>query len=877
MEGGSLDPQAPATCTPYGGTCEHGTIKGQELRRVEDDCGECDAGYHMVGIKCIAWEGTCENGLLRAQEKRTADNQCGSCGAGYKLVGTICKAFGGTCENGKLVPLIERTMEDQCGSCNPGYHLLAGLPGAGNSEDPNGQGTPTCPGWAGDCENGSLLEQEDRRQEDHCGACDAGYYLTSVTCTAFTGLCQYGANPAAQSDWTQDYDCASCDDGYHITAEFTCVAWGGVCESGEIRSQSFRRAENDCLVCNPGYATIPATGPALPAPVPVQPLVASSGRRLIEGRRLQASPAWTTAAKGGCQSKEHGAFVAPEFAPGSSSSTRQDGGSRKMKDKSDGADACKEVCEQAGDKCAGFLRVMSICYFVSEADGSEAAPAGAANTCMVKPAAAPAAPAAGHGLTGAELAALELSVALTPDGGTAIVCREWAGVCANGALVPLAERLSDDHCGRCNAGYHLVVPDGGIPRCDPWAGECTNGVLLPQQERTQPDHCASCNPGYNQEPAIKNTVTCTLMVDDYLKAVFFDGTLLTVEGDANSATTAKAITFDGANAYLAVSAQEASMYPATNGCMQSGVSVSCTSTDASSPWHGFSTDSVGLWKAASAVGTGDARTWPSSSAPKDWTADPAATGYAAPCTTTTSCSGCQPDAAYIWADAGDNNVWLIGKPVYDDSAFVPADICRAWAGVCEHGELYVQEQRQRDDDCGTCDAGYRLVGHSCVAWAGQCAHGDLLPQEQREQGDHCGTCDAGYHLVGVECIAWEGVCRHGELKILPERTQENDCGVCNAGYYLSGFVCVPYAGVCAHGSLFEQENRLMDGSCGGCDAGYYRKTARSTTSARAATLATTSTGSPALRTLASASTASCASSPFARPTTTAASATATTT
>ena len=36
-------------CTAWGGSCQHGDMAWQQLRTQEDQCGRCDAGYHLQG------------------------------------------------------------------------------------------------------------------------------------------------------------------------------------------------------------------------------------------------------------------------------------------------------------------------------------------------------------------------------------------------------------------------------------------------------------------------------------------------------------------------------------------------------------------------------------------------------------------------------------------------------------------------------------------------------------------------------------------------------------------------------------------------------------------------------------------------------------
>ena len=45
--------------------------------------------------------------------------------------------------------------------------------------------------FGGDCENGDLIAQADRRQDNHCGSCenDNGYKLVDRTCQVSLEMC----------------------------------------------------------------------------------------------------------------------------------------------------------------------------------------------------------------------------------------------------------------------------------------------------------------------------------------------------------------------------------------------------------------------------------------------------------------------------------------------------------------------------------------------------------------------------------------------------------------------------------------------------------------------------------------------------------------
>ena len=113
----------------------------------------------------------------------------------------------------------------------------------------------------------------------------------------------------------------------------------------------------------------------------------------------------------------------------------------------------------------------------------------------------------------------------------------------------------------------------------------------------------------------------------------------------------------------------------------------------------------------------------------------------------------------------------------------------------------------------SCDAGFFVhasnnarVDNTCKPWSGECAHGTLKAQSNRTKDNQCGSCDAGFWLDGDTCKS---------------RTTS-----CDAGFFVHASknarvdnTCKPWSGECANGTLKAQSERTADDQCGSCDAG----------------------------------------------------------
>ena len=153
--------------------------------------------------------------------------------------------------------------------------------------------------------------------------------------------------------------------------------------------------------------------------------------------------------------------------------------------------------------------------------------------------------------------------------------------------------------------------------------------------------------------------------------------------------------------------------------------------------------------------------------------------------------------------------------------------------------MKAQSNRTKDNQCGSCDAGFWLDGDTCKSrttscdagffvhasnnarvdntckpWGGECANGTLKAQSERTADDQCGSCDAGYTLADNAC--------NNPCDVPHAKAYSDGCTVseCDAGYKLDGNACTPWSGGCEGGMLKAQSERTADDQCGSCDPGF---------------------------------------------------------
>jgi len=229
-------------CQPFSGGCRNGELVSQLDRRMKDQCGKCRSGYELMkqtvtGVKNKATEQEC----LRipsggnpcvchpkpCQVSSTSNSQMGDClsvldsgkdcklkcNTGYSLSDpSTCdkgilksgSCFKNTCSCESGIPYsgteCTKDGEVSCMSCDPGYE--------------HDSLSRTCTPHIGNCRHGNLLKQSLRKQENQCGDCDDGYYLSKGSCLRFPQCKQgeelKGWNPGGQGMDGIGGSCKSC-------------------------------------------------------------------------------------------------------------------------------------------------------------------------------------------------------------------------------------------------------------------------------------------------------------------------------------------------------------------------------------------------------------------------------------------------------------------------------------------------------------------------------------------------------------------------------------------------------------------------------------------------------------------------------------------
>ena len=106
--------------------------------------------------------------------------------------------------------------------------------------------------------------------------------------------------------------------------------------------------------------------------------------------------------------------------------------------------------------------------------------------------------------------------------------------------------------------------------------------------------------------------------------------------------------------------------------------------------------------------------------------------------------------------------------------------CRRFGGGCDHGRLIEDvTARRKEDECGSCFQGYGLSnttglcvalcdpGHyqdlaadssaaECKPYGGACENGALATQAGRTRDNQCGSCDVDFTLLGTSCVGAGG-------------------------------------------------------------------------------------------------------------------------
>eukprot|EP00930_Biecheleria_cincta_P065321 TRINITY_DN5108_c0_g1_i1.p1 TRINITY_DN5108_c0_g1~~TRINITY_DN5108_c0_g1_i1.p1 ORF type:complete len:960 (+),score=43.62 TRINITY_DN5108_c0_g1_i1:10-2889(+) len=455
----------PAPLQIWAGSCQNGYLLPQNQRTADDQCGGCNAGYYLHANRCVllqGWIGVCQNGDLLPQNQRTAHNQCGSCNPGYYLYAAACDPWSGSCQNGQLRPQNARTFHDQCGSCNAGYRLSGTSCYANPTATPISLPTPTPTPvqiWAGACQNGDLLPQNQRTAHNQCGSCNPGYYLYAAACDPWSGSCQNG-QLRPQNARTFHDQCGSCNAGFYLS-NIVCEPWAGSCQNGELRHQNERTAHDQCGSCNTGYYLFS--------------WVCDPWRGTCQNGDLRPQNSRTYHDQcGSCNAGFYLSNVVCEPWAGSC----QNGELRHQNERTahDQCGSCNPgyyafngVCDPWRGTCQnGDLLPQNARTYHDQCGSCNAGYRLSGISCQANPTPTP------------------TPIPLPMPSPTPV--QIWAGVCQNGDLLPQSQRTADDQCGSCISGYYLL----GVV-CDPWRGSCQNGELRPQSARTAHNQCGSCN------------------------------------------------------------------------------------------------------------------------------------------------------------------------------------------------------------------------------------------------------------------------------------------------------------------------------------------------------------------------------------------------
>eukprot|EP01047_Picozoa_sp_COSAG01_P007134 COSAG01_NODE_266_length_19876_cov_13.504525_5_plen_3482_part_00 len=821
------------SCVGWAGTCSNGALITQSMRTQDNHCQSCNAGYHLVGKTCVAWAGSCANGALIRQSSRTQDNHCGSCNAGYRLLGKSCPPWSGSCANGALTSQSRRTQDNHCGSCNAGYRLVG----------------KSCVAWGGGCRNGALTTQSKRTQDNHCGSCNAGYRLVGKSCVAWGGSCANGAL-TSQSRRTQDNHCGSCNAGYRLVGK-SCVAWGGSCSNGALTTQSKRTQDNHCGSCNAGYRLVGkaclgwagtcANGVLIPQAKRTKDNHCQScnSKFFLSGTNCNA---WDVCTNGEYEKKKPTATSDRVCATHASACNANEYESKPATATSD------RECKGAGSCANGKL--------ITQANRTEANHCGSCN--------------AGYRLVGKSCVAWGgncANGALLPQKqrtqdnhcascnagyrmvGTGIVCLAWSGKCSNGTLIGQNKRTQDNHCGSCNGGHHLV---GTL--CKAWSGVCTNGVLIsPQSKRNVDGHCGACNAGYRLVG-----FSCVAWAGSCNNGKLAPQSKRNQSNHCGSCHAGYYLTSASCNAWGgscpngALAAQ--TVRTQFNQCGSCDAGYQLTTIKRCQAWGGSCSNGALTTQSKRTqdnhCGSCNAGYRLVGKACLGW-AGTCANGVLIPQAKRTKDNHCQSCNSKFFLSGTNCNAWDVctngeyekKKPTAtsDRVCATHASACNAneyeskpatatsdreckGAGSCANGKLITQANRTEANHCGSCNAGYRLVGKSCVAWGGNCANGALLPQKQRTQDNHCASCNAGFTLNNKDCVNNRCKCSNGTPAqgALCTRFGATLCTGCYKGYYKSASKSCSKIMPCPLGKFRSGYSSSSAGLCKACPAGKFK-------------------------------------------------------
>merc|ERR1711972_358752 len=261
--GGCDDGIHDTNCVPWdcldndeGTNCKKGFCVPQDARREQFQCLEdgCTSGHWRNStLQCTAYE--CTDGenncsLCADQDDRIVDGHCQRCDEGFfidkdtfqctkcnpcepnrrrfggcdRKIDTVClpwdcfdDGFETNCKSGFCVLEDDRSAHNQCleKGCNDGYW---------RNEDAQHKDFKKC--FPFQCEENDetkcadCQKQKDRRFDNDCRTCYAGYYPDEQEQKCKPYECEQGKenclNCPARGDMTAHHQCAKCDDGFFV-------------------------------------------------------------------------------------------------------------------------------------------------------------------------------------------------------------------------------------------------------------------------------------------------------------------------------------------------------------------------------------------------------------------------------------------------------------------------------------------------------------------------------------------------------------------------------------------------------------------------------------------------------------------------------------
>ena len=192
---------------------------GKYSERAASECSTCEAGsYSSAGASSCT---QCTAGSYSS----AGASSCTQCTTGFSADGAASCTGWTSCDAGYKKTAGTSTSDTTCTQCPAGKYSSAGASSCTQcpAGSYSGAGSERCTLYAGTCENGTLITQSSRTQENHCGSCESGYYMNQKECTP----CQAGSYSSAGASL-----CSSCLAGSYSSA-----------------------GASSCEICPPGYET----------------------------------------------------------------------------------------------------------------------------------------------------------------------------------------------------------------------------------------------------------------------------------------------------------------------------------------------------------------------------------------------------------------------------------------------------------------------------------------------------------------------------------------------------------------------------------------------------------------------------------------------